>query len=277
MTRHVIRRIRNFIYMPILRQLGFHKQKPQKDLPLQSHFYVNTNETDALLSICKGYLKTSGWIESRNSSISRDEHEVIPWLTYPCIYFLRQLNLKDRKVLEFGAGASTLWFSKWCKSIVSYESDKEYLDLLEQRLSGKVNVTLNYYPIKNEGNYDLLNLQKAFEIESALGDHNDFLAKIDLEKLTIEITQLLKEIDILLIDGGPRYLITQLCLQSIEPETLIIVDNTDRNYEQNIERLMIDSGYLEIPFHGLSPLNAYTSTTSVFLRPEATVKWMSRR
>ena len=57
----------------------------------------------------------------------KDEmNEFLPWFTYPCIEFLKTLNIHDKKVLEFGSGSSTLFWSKKCDVIYSVEKNKSW-------------------------------------------------------------------------------------------------------------------------------------------------------
>jgi len=37
-----------------------------------------------------------------------------PWYTSPCLEYLQSLDLKDKKVFEYGVGDSTIWFRKKC-------------------------------------------------------------------------------------------------------------------------------------------------------------------
>lgn len=53
------------------------------------------------------------------------------------------------KVLEYGAGASTMWLAKRCESIVSVEHDKRWLDTFKRQTAGQPNVKLLYRPIED--------------------------------------------------------------------------------------------------------------------------------
>lgn len=49
-----------------------------------------------------------------------------PWLTEGAIRFLEAWLRPHHRVLEFGGGASTVWFSRRCFEIVSYDQDPNW-------------------------------------------------------------------------------------------------------------------------------------------------------
>ena len=51
-----------------------------------------------------------------------------------------------------------------------------------------------------------------------------------------------------------------------EDKSMIIVDNTDFNNLNIGLGMLHKKEFVNIPFHGLVPLNPYSSTTSVFLK-----------
>src|SRR5947207_2919580 len=57
--------------------------------------------------------------------------EPLPWYTYPCIHFLEFRDFRDKTVLEFGAGQSTLWWSQRAAQVVAFEGDPAWHDELK--------------------------------------------------------------------------------------------------------------------------------------------------
>ena len=47
----------------------------------------------------------------------------IPWYTYPAIDFLLLRDYRDKNILEFGSGQSTLWWAARAKFVLSLEED----------------------------------------------------------------------------------------------------------------------------------------------------------
>lgn len=66
----------------------------------------------------------------------------LPWYTYPIIDFLSAKDFSDKKVLEFGAGQSTLWWAKKARSVTAIEGDKWWY--LKLTASVPSNVLLHY-------------------------------------------------------------------------------------------------------------------------------------
>ena len=64
--------------------------------------------------------------------------EAIPGITYPCIDFLNQFDFSPKKIFEYGAGNSTLFWTKRAKSVVSVESDKKWYEKIWKDLSANV-------------------------------------------------------------------------------------------------------------------------------------------
>ena len=61
---------------------------------------------------------TQFWDEKLNTAY--------PWYTKPCLEYLETLDLKDKNVLEFGSGWSTIWWAKKETNVVAIETNKEW-------------------------------------------------------------------------------------------------------------------------------------------------------
>jgi hypothetical protein len=66
----------------------------------------------------------------------------LPWYTYPAIDFLRARDFKDREILEFGGGQSTLWWAARASHVVSFEADEKWYGELRSKLPGNVDLVL---------------------------------------------------------------------------------------------------------------------------------------
>ncbi len=96
----------------------------------------------------------------------------VPWLTAESILRLDVLLTKDMRVLEFGSGGSTLFFSKRCKSVDSYESDKTWYNkifrIVESRKLENVNMTFfkkrNLQSKFSKGEYDCILIDNAVKV-----------------------------------------------------------------------------------------------------------------
>lgn len=169
------------------------------------------------------------------SSINK-KGEPLPWFTYPAIEYLNQLNLKEYNVLEWGCGNSTKYFSARTNSITSIESNPEW-----------------FKKIKN--------------IEEV---NSEIYLKETKEEYTRFPTTLTKKFDIIIIDGIYRDECVNTAIGLHNKKCFIILDNADRY--PDLCKILRDSNYLEIDFHGFGPINNYTWTTSFFYPNEGMTK-----
>lgn len=51
---------------------------------------------------------------------------VEPWLTHPALDIIKGWDLSDKKVLEWGAGLSTIWWADKSKYVMSIEADHKW-------------------------------------------------------------------------------------------------------------------------------------------------------
>ena len=109
------------------------------------------------MEIHNGYLKSTGWLESKTENIAVAKGAAIPWVSYSFLYFLDSLDLQEKNLVEFGGGASTYCFVSKVKSITTFESDSEYLDNIKTNLAIFSNLRIIdskicAFEIKRQGN-----------------------------------------------------------------------------------------------------------------------------
>ena len=153
----------------------------------------------------------------------------LPWFTYPAIEYLKQLDLKDKKMLEWGSGNSSIFFSRRVKQLVSIEHDKTWYNAVNKKRLKNHDIIL-----KSEDEYTELDLY------------------------------LSTKFDIILVDGIKREDCVETAIKLIASDGLIILDNSDRHYDL-CSRLR-DEDFIEVDMHGFGPINEYTWTTSLFFR-----------
>jgi predicted O-methyltransferase YrrM len=197
---------------------------------------------------------------------SVDQNRYIPWVSFPAIYFLDRLKLNDVSILEFGGGASTIYFAQKCRKVLCIEFSKSWHEVLEKTLVDYKNTRLVYANAINEQSSEY-SIERGLLLQAYSHDTLNF----DLKELpnTIEnfikfTYQEIKETDLVFIDGGYRNLNIIIAAYASNNSLGIIVDNVDFSTTSFGVKKLKELGYIEIPFHGLSPLNAYSSTTSIF-------------
>lgn len=171
-----------------------------------------------------------GWGHKRSFEEKRPVDKYgnpLPWFTYPAIEYLRQLNLKNLSVLEWGTGNSTLFFAQNCREILVIEHNKEWYDLISGSLPANA--------------------------EALLIPEEDYAAW-PMEKK--------KKFDIIVVDGIKRGDCINTALEVITENGLLIFDNSERNPE--LCEHIRNHNFIQVDFHGLGPINPYAWTTSFF-------------
>jgi len=80
-----------------------------------------------MVDYAEQYLILKGWFSSIQSRRSEDLDGPVPWITDPAPRVLPQLLKPSFRVLEDGASASSLWFSRRVAQVVSVEHDRSSL------------------------------------------------------------------------------------------------------------------------------------------------------
>lgn len=87
-------------------------------------------------------LQTYGYAASLCSRIPVDQDgAAIPWMPYCVVSILKERLTESMRVLEYGAGYSTLFFMQRVSSVASIEHDESWLRTLENRVSGNVSLS----------------------------------------------------------------------------------------------------------------------------------------
>ncbi len=120
-----------------------------------------------------------------------------PWIPPAATRELQTRLSPEARVLEIGAGMSTLWLAARSRSVLSIEADRQWFELLGTILA--------------ERHLRQVDLQFRWRKD----DMCDFSAIPD------------GSLDLCFIDGGPRIDCLQAALPKMKPDGWIYVDNTD--------------------------------------------------
>lgn len=185
-----------------------------------------------------GGLRRSGFLRSLISSkpVTVDGHP-LPWLTYAAINEIsRRIGNKDR-VLEIGAGNSSLWFAPRVEQVISVETSQDWTQYIineAQKLK-----------IKNLTVY----VRQHFDHEF--------------------IESLIEQSTVVLIDGAWRDLVAEIALKS-DSEKLIIIDNTDHSSPWAwLPELFEKEGRTVARFRSMGPCLLHEWETSLVLPSSA--------
>jgi len=84
-------------------------------------------------------------------------HDFQPWLPPACIKFLNGWLRPVHSILEFGSGGSTVFFSRRCGRVVSYESNPKWFKLVKEHVGENVHLSMNLNECLNaEGPFDMV-------------------------------------------------------------------------------------------------------------------------
>ena len=188
------------IMSPILKRLGYESINRSDHVLPASHYYANRTPVSDLVSLHWNYLNLSGWLESRNNNRSYFNNQYQPWLTFPAIHFVSSLDLSNMKIVEFGGGASTFFFSKRASKVITYEFDTLYATQLKQAFKSTANVEIVEPDISSgllQHWSHSLDLNPKFDNSTKQNLLDDFFVK--------SISDVLSKADLILIDGFHSY------------------------------------------------------------------------
>ncbi|WP_345948720.1 FkbM family methyltransferase [Mucilaginibacter sp. PAMB04274] len=183
----------------------------------------------------KGYLNTIGWFNAFDKKAPVDGNDnPIPWVTYSFIDFIKDRLKPEHAVFEFGSGNSTAFYAQRTGIVVSVEHDKEWFDKIS---AGKPdNAELIYCELQRDGDYCRMPVK--------LGE----------------------EFDIIIVDGRDR---VNCCIQAVEALSehgVIVLDDSERPEYRDGINYLLDKGFKQIPFSGISPGLFYYKSTTVFYK-----------
>ena len=200
-------------------------------IPYLFHFKI----LPALLYITfRGYLADSGWFRSVIEKRPVDKNgNPIPWTTYSFIEFIGPRLKLDFRVFEYGAGASSLYFSSRVSQVVSVEHDLSWKAKVESSKPDNVEI-LYRDSVDSKGYVGGINRLPAF--------------------------------DIIFIDAIERVACLRESPKHLTARGIVVLDDSEREeYSEGIQFLM-KKGFRKIDFWGFSPGFIYRKCTTIFYR-----------
>ncbi len=177
------------------------------------------------------YLQSIGIFNSQENEIVNGDGETIPLLTTSFLNWFETQEWSSMDLLEFGAGGSTLYFSKFFKSVTSFETDQNWYDKIFS---------------KKRNNVNLVKVDSIFE-------------SLKVNKININ------KFNVISIDTGEnRAKITRLLINQ-NYKGIIFFDNS--NSYRNSIGLFLNEEFIEVPFFGLKPIDDSVSCTSLIVEP----------
>lgn len=175
-----------------------------------------------ILSSQYGHLRSAAMMRSIDAN-----GDPIPWITYPAIEFLKQLDLRHKSVFEYGCGASTIFWGRVAARVESVEDNEGFCKLIRPMLPS--NCTL-WWELEPE------------EYIHAPGRRGPY--------------------DVIVIDGHSRVRCSEVAPQYLKQGGVIILDNSDWFFEGS-ENLR-NADLIEVDMAGMAPVSDFVSTTSFY-------------
>lgn len=194
--------------------------------------WILTTKARGVLQLGNALLLQYGWLRSRREGKPVDaQGSPLPWITYPCIDFLKQLDFTERSVFEWGSGYSTLFWSKKAKRIVSVEADPSWYEIVKRTTPSNCDVRLT-----------------PRELHSYVG--------------VIEESK--DEFDVVSIDGPGdfRPACAHAAIKHLKRGGMILLDNSDQSLIT--AQILRNADLIQVDFTGFVPGVGYPHTTSIF-------------
>ncbi len=194
--------------------------------------WILTTKARGLLQLGNAMLFEYGWLRSRRQGKPVDaDGNPLPWITYPCIDFLKQFDYKDKSVFEWGAGQSTLFWAARAMTVISVEADPIWFEMLKN---------------------------------SAPQNCEIWLRKRELGPYVSAIAQSQDKFDVISIDGPGdfRPACSEAAVKHLRSGGFVILDNSDQSLKS--AKILRNSGLLQVDFTGFVPGLGYPHTTSIF-------------
>jgi hypothetical protein len=174
----------------------------------------------------------------------------VPWWTYGSIDEVESwLDQRDGDVrsFEWGSGASTIWLARRVGSVNSVEHHAEFGGMIQQQLAAFPNAQLD--------------IVEAVRSETpAIGSAKEGHHGLDFRHYVEHIDAVGGMFDVIVIDGRAREACLTAALPHLDPDGVIVFDNTRRRrYREAIAKAPVDVRR----FRGLTPTLPYPDETSI--------------
>ena len=159
----------------------------------------------------------------------------LPWYTYPMVEFLSNKDFKGRRILEWGAGQSTLWWAARAAQVTSFESDPVWYEKIKKISPPNCSI---------------------------------FLTSDDLQNYRQHIGN--EKYDLVVIDGLDRFKCAVESMSLLSGDGGIVLDDSEgywgKEGEYPILNLYRENGFQRIDFFGYAAGVIQPHCTSLFFK-----------
>lgn len=173
-----------------------------------------------------------GYGHSKSFRFNIDEAEAIPWMTYPFLDYMKNLDLSKKSVFEYGSGLSTIFWAKESKIVTSIEDNEEWYKLLSTKVPENTNL----------------------------------LFKSTKEDFINAIKEKDEKYDLIILDGnGLRYECALVAINYMKAGGMIVLDDSDNIAYNKISDFLKSKGLIQIDFIGFKPGSTKVLCTSIYI------------
>jgi hypothetical protein len=179
----------------------------------------------------------------------------VPWWTYGAIdevehWLARQDG--DVRAFEWGSGASTIWLARRVASVRSVEHHGGFGTMIQEELASWPNATLDI-------------VEPVPSASPVIGSAKEGHGGLDFSDYVRHIDAVGGAFGLIVVDGRAREACLAVALDHLEPDGIIVFDNTmRRRYRWAIESAAV----VERRFRGLTPTLPYPDQTSILTRTD---------
>jgi hypothetical protein len=175
-----------------------------------------------ILAFQYGYLRSAATLRSIDAA-----GDPLPWITYPAIDFLRQLDLSRADVFEYGCGGSTAFWGRVARHVDSVEHVEAFYQEVRPMLPANCDLSLEVVP-------------------------EEYIHAVARKA----------PYDVIVIDGHSRVRCSEIAAKYLKDGGFIILDNSDWFHEASAN--LRNADLLEVDLAGMSPINDIITTTSFY-------------
>jgi hypothetical protein len=156
----------------------------------------------------------------------------VPMMSYGLVEYMLGLDLSALDLLELGGGGSTQFWAGCARSVVTFETNPDWLKSLQA--------------------------QGLRNVEARLSTP---------DKVASDVVELGRKFDAIVIDlAANRCRLAKRALEILKPGGFVILDNSD--WYPNASRTLREGDLIQVDFHDFRPLHHFRCTTSLFMHRE---------
>ena len=171
-----------------------------------------------------------GWRQPENLVPHFIGNKCEPWWVRDAIFLIHHIMLPSWKVLEWGGGSSTVWFSSHAESVTTIEDSGDWVKDLGELLQKHniTNVQLRHRAKQNKGNLRSFTMGCCYD--------NYIYGASDIQDGTLDLVS---------VDGRARGNCLKEAIRLVKPKGgVLVLDNYDREWYQEAINTTIPKNWL---------------------------------